>query len=82
MFGLFFLGVALQAEARAPGCTCQVPQLYFWTGEELCGAQKGTWSSSFLLWGWGLARSLPSALHGRVGAKGVLWLEWKQNVEC
>lgn len=35
---LFFLGVAVQAEARIPGSTCQVPQLYLWTGEELCGA--------------------------------------------
>lgn len=26
-----------------------------------------------------LARVLPSALHERVGAKGVLWLEWKQD---
>lgn len=27
----------------------------------------------------GLGWDLPSALHGRVGAKGVLWLEGKQD---
>lgn len=35
---LFSLGVAVQAEARIPGSTCQVPQLYLRAGEELRGA--------------------------------------------
>lgn len=63
-FVLFFPGVAVQTEAREPGCSCQVPQLYFWTGEELCGAQKGKWSSKLLLWGTWLGSTICLAWKG------------------